>query len=66
MNLQEQYKRLFKARVGATDKKILREKFDEYINSPTKTFNVVEQAWEKLNSTFSFKVVKNQLEKLYG
>ena len=29
MNLQEQYKRLFKARVGATDKKILRE-YEEY------------------------------------
>lgn len=25
MNLQEQYKRLFKSRVGATDKKILKE-----------------------------------------
>ena len=27
MNLQEQYKRLFKGRVGATDKKILKETY---------------------------------------
>ena len=48
------------------DKKILEEKFDKYIKSPTETFKVIESAWEKLNSTFSFEVVKNQLEKLYG
>lgn len=30
MNLQEQYKRLFKGRVGATDKKILKEAIGEW------------------------------------
>ena len=47
------------------DTKILEEKFDEYIKSPTKVIKDVQYAWEKLNETYSFKTVRKQLEDLY-
>ena len=48
------------------NEKILEEKFDEYFNSPEKIFETIDYAWSKLNSTYSFNVVKKQLEELYG
>jgi hypothetical protein len=48
------------------DEKLLEEKFVEYFKSPEKAFQVISNAWDKLNETYSFKVVRNQLETLYG
>ena len=48
------------------DLKILEEKFDEYIKSPTKVAKDIQYAWEKLNETYSFNTVRKQLEDLYG
>ena len=44
---------------------ILEEKFDEYVNSPEKVIKDIQYAWEKLNETYSFRVVRKQLEDLY-
>jgi len=48
------------------DEKILEEKFDEYVNSPEKVIKDIQYAWDKLNETYSFSVVRKQLEDLYG
>jgi hypothetical protein len=43
------------------DKKILEEKFVEYLKDLDKRFEVIEYAWNKLNEIYSYKVVEKQL-----
>ena len=47
------------------DEKILEDRFVEYLNNPTKRFEVIQNAWNKLNETYSFSNVKSQLEMVY-
>ena len=49
------------------DKKILEEKFEMYLKDLNKRGKALEFAWEKLNQTYSYDVVKKQLNNLiYG
>tara|TARA_R110000850_G_scaffold194824_2_gene321331 strand:+ start:309 stop:1304 length:996 start_codon:yes stop_codon:yes gene_type:complete len=48
------------------DEQILEEKFIEYQSNPEKQFEVIQNAWIKLNEIYSFNSVKNQLKKLYS
>ena len=47
------------------DKKILEEKFVEYLEDENKRFQVIEYAWNKLNELYSFNTVKSQVKELY-
>jgi len=47
------------------DEKILEDRFVEYLNNPTKRFEVIQNAWNKLNEIYSFSNVKSQLEMVY-
>jgi len=46
------------------DEKVLEEKFVEYLNDENKRFEVIEQAWSKVNEVYSFKSVANQINKI--
>ena len=48
------------------DEQILEEKFIEYQSNPEKQFEVIQNAWVKLNEIYSFNSVKRQLKKLYS
>ena len=43
------------------DKKVLEEKFVEYLKDLDKRFEVIEYAWNKLNEVYSYSVVETQL-----
>ena len=62
--LNESHHLLF-PETATCDKKILEEKFEEYLKDVDKRFQVIEYAWEKLNEHYSFKVIKKQLTDLY-
>ena len=47
--------------VATNDRKILEEKFVEYLNDEVSRFRVMEYAWETLNEVYSYDVVKRQL-----
>ena len=48
------------------DKKILEERFDEYLNDLDKRYQVIENAWETLNDTYSYDIVRKQITNLVG
>lgn len=62
--LNESHHLLF-PETATCDKKILEERFEEYLKDVDKRFQVIEYAWEKLNEHYSFKVIKKQLTDLY-
>jgi hypothetical protein len=43
------------------DRKILEEKFEEYLKDLDKRFEVIEYAWDKLNENYSYDFIKKQL-----
>ena len=47
------------------DEKILEDRIVEYLNNPEKRFQVIQNAWNKLNEIHSFNNIKSILEKFY-
>ena len=47
--------------VATNDRKILEEKFVEYLNDEVSRFRVMEYAWEKLNEVYTYDLVKKQI-----
>ena len=58
--LNESHQILF-PETATCDKKILEEKFVEYLNDLDKRFEVMEYAWNKLNEVYGYNVVEKQL-----
>jgi len=52
--------------VATNDKKILEEKFVEYLNDEDERFRVIEYAWEKLNEFYTYDLVKKQITDILG
>ena len=48
------------------DKKILEEKFEEYLKDLNKRFEVIEYSWGKLNETYGYDTVRKQIKNLIG
>jgi hypothetical protein len=49
---------------ATNDKKILEERFVEYLNDEKKRFEVIEYAWNKLNEVYSHNSVKKQISEI--
>jgi len=47
-------------------RKILEEKFVEYLNDEVSRFRVMEYAWEKLNEVYTYDLVKKQITDILG
>ena len=52
--------------VATNDRKILEEKFVEYLNDEVSRFRVMEYAWEKLNEVYTYDLVKKQITDILG
>ena len=52
--------------VATNDKKILEEKFVEYLNDADERFRVMKYAWEKLNEVYTYDLVKKQITDILG
>ena len=48
------------------DEDILEKKMVEYINNPKKRFDVIKNAWEKVNQLNSFTAIQNHMQQCWG
>jgi len=61
-----QHHHIYYPETATIDEVVLEKKIVEYINNPEKRFEVIENAWKKVNELNSLAVIKKHIEECWG